>query len=53
MDRELSHLVAIGTCGLHVLHNSFKHGEKATGWNVKKLHLSIFKIFHESSSETC
>ena len=50
MDRELSHLVAIGTCGLHVLHNSFKHGEKATGWNVKKLLSSMFKIFHESPS---
>ena len=33
MDRELSHLVSLGSCGLHTIHNSFKHGENATGWN--------------------
>ena len=33
MNRELSHLVPLGSCGLHTIHNSFKHGENATGWN--------------------
>ena len=37
MDRELSHLVLLGSCGLHTIHNSFKHGENATGWNFKVL----------------
>ena len=50
MDRELSHLVSLGSCGLHTIHNSFKHGENATGWNLKKLLSSMFKIFHESPS---
>ena len=31
MDRELSHLVSLGSCGLQTIHNSFKHGENATG----------------------
>ena len=34
-EKELSQLVE--TCGLHTLHNSMKHGEKASGWNVKEL----------------
>ena len=50
MDRELSHLVSCGSCGHHTIHNSFKHGENATGWNLKKLLSSMFKIFHESPS---
>ena len=50
MDRELSHLVSLGSCGLHTIHNSFKHGENATGWNLKKLLSSMFKIFHEGLS---
>ena len=37
-EKELSQLVHIGTSGLHALSNSMKHGEKASGSNVKKLH---------------
>ena len=51
MDGELSHLVSLGCFGLHTIHNSFKHGENATGWNLKRLLSSIFKIFHESPSK--
>ena len=45
-----SQFVHIGTCGLHTLHNSMKHGEKASGWNVNKLLTSLYKIFDESPS---
>ena len=48
MDRELSCLVSLGSCGLHTIHNPFEHGENATGWSLKKLLPSMFKIFHES-----
>ena len=34
-EKELSQLAHIGTCGIHTLHNSMKHGEKASDWNVK------------------
>ena len=50
MDRELIHLALFGSCGLHTIQKSFKHGESATGWNLKKLLSSMFKIFHESPS---
>ena len=50
MDGELSHRVSLGCFGLHTIHNSFKFGENGTGWNLKRLLSSIFKIFHESPS---
>ena len=50
MDRELSDLVSLGSCELHTIHNSVKHGVNATEWNLKKLHSSMFKIFHKSTS---
>ena len=28
-EKQMSQFVHIGTCGLHTLHNSMKHGEKA------------------------
>ena len=49
-EEELSDLVSIGTCGLHTLHNSFKYGENATEWKLKKVLSSVYKIFHESPS---
>ena len=47
-DEELSQLIDLGTCGLHTAHNAFKHGEKASDWQLKKLMSSISKIFHEA-----
>ena len=49
-EKELSQLVHIGTCGLHTLHISMKHGEKASGWNLKKLLIPLHRTFDESSS---
>ena len=46
-DKEQPHLVNIGTCGLHTLHNAFKNGEKASDWNTNKLSF-LYKIFDES-----
>ena len=47
-DEELSQLIDLGTCGLHTAHNAFKHGEKASDWQLKKLMSSLSKIFHEA-----
>ena len=41
-------MLDIGTCGLHLVHNAFQHGEKASNWNVKKHLSAMSKIFHES-----
>ena len=47
-DEELSQLIDLGKCGLHTVHNNFKHGEKASDWQLKKLMSSMNKIFHEA-----
>ena len=47
-NEELSQLIDLGTCGLHTAHNAFKHGEKASDWQLKKLMSSMSKIFHEA-----
>ena len=49
-DAELNSLIDIGTSGLHIIHNSFKHGEKESNWNIKKLLISMLKLFNESPS---
>ena len=36
--------------GPHTLHNSFKHGETASGWRIKKVLSSMYKIFDKSPS---
>ena len=47
-DDDLSELINLCTCGLHTAHNAFKHGEKLSGWKMKKLMSSLYKIFHEA-----
>ena len=37
-------LINTGSCGLHIVHNSFKTGETAAEWNVEAL-LSSFQRF--------
>ena len=36
-DGNLKTLIYLGTCGLHTVHNAFKHREVASGWKKKKL----------------
>ena len=38
---ELPNLIELGSCGLHTVHNAFKHGEHTSGWLVKKKILSV------------
>ena len=47
-DDELNQLTDLGTCGLHTAHNTFKHGEKASDWQLKKWMSSMRKIFYEA-----
>ena len=49
-ENELTELVSIGTCSLHTVHNSLKHGENVNGWKLKKLLSPLYKIFHGSPS---
>ena len=47
-NEELNQLIDLGICGLHTAYNAFKHGEKASDWQLKKLMSSMSKIFHEA-----
>ena len=49
-DENLTMLIDLGTCGLCIVHNAFKHGEVASGWKMKKLMSSLHKMFEESPS---
>ena len=47
---ELSGLINIGSCGLHVIHGMFKAGIEAVGWDLKKLLKGLFQLFHDSAA---
>ncbi|KAJ4930980.1 hypothetical protein JOQ06_025281 [Pogonophryne albipinna] len=40
-------LLNIGSCGLHVLHNAFRDGCKATGWDIEHILSSLYWLFHD------
>lgn len=41
-------LLSIGSCGLHTVHNAFKSGMQATGWDVVGLLRSLYNLFKDS-----
>ncbi|GBM48074.1 hypothetical protein AVEN_34398-1 [Araneus ventricosus] len=41
-------ILCIGSCGLHILNNSFKHGEKATNWNINSILSSLYSLFKDA-----
>ncbi|GBL91661.1 hypothetical protein AVEN_71317-1 [Araneus ventricosus] len=41
-------ILCIGSCGLHILNNSFKHGEKATNWNINSILSSLYWLFKDA-----
>ena len=47
-EKELSSLVAIGSCGLHIMHGAFKAGAEATGWNVAKRLKALWTLFRDT-----
>ena len=49
-DANLKPLLNIGTCGLHTVHNAFKHGAKASEWSIDQVLSSLYKIFDQSPS---
>ncbi|XP_072564149.1 uncharacterized protein [Paramormyrops kingsleyae] len=40
-------LINIGSCGLHILHNAFRHGCKSAGWEVEHGLSSLYWLFHD------
>ncbi|CAL9702284.1 unnamed protein product [Knipowitschia caucasica] len=41
-------LLNIGSCGLHVLHNAFRAGSSAAGWDVEHSLLCLYWLFHDA-----
>ena len=41
-------LINIGSCGLHIIHNSFKTGALATEWSLSSLLSSMYYLFKDS-----
>ena len=44
-EMELHQLTNIGSCGLHIMHGSFKTGIEVTDWNIKPLQKVLFKSY--------
>lgn len=44
----MKELLDVGTCGLHNVHNSFKHGAIASGWSLDKILRAMYKIFDQA-----
>ena len=41
-------MVSIGSCGLHIVHGSFKHAFEKTSWKMKGLLKGSFVILHDT-----
>ena len=43
-----SHMLNIGSCGLHILHGAFKDGAVASGWQLDRLFSNLHWLFQDS-----
>ena len=42
---ELSGLINIGGCGLHILHGAFQTGVETAGWEIRNCSMEFFNCF--------
>ena len=47
-DCELNPLIAIGSCGIHIMHGAFKTGAESTSWDVKSVLKGSYQILHDT-----
>ena len=47
-ELTLPELLHTGSCGLHILHGSFKTGVNATEWKLVKILKGLYKLFDDS-----
>ena len=50
-EKELTQLVIIGSCGLHVVNGAFRTGMKETNWDIHKVLHAVWKLFDESPAK--
>ena len=47
-EMELHQLINIGSCGLHIIHDSFKTHIEVADWDIKATAKDVFQILHNS-----
>ena len=47
-ENELTELVDIGSCGLHIIHGAFKPGSEATNWDLHKVLKGAFTLLRDT-----
>ena len=47
-ENQLSQLVDIGTCNLHIVHGAFQAGAVASDWGLKGVLKGVFNLLHDS-----
>ena len=47
-ENELSSLIDIVSCSLHIIHGAFKTGSEATDWKSDKVLNGAYKVLHDS-----
>lgn len=45
--KEGSHLLELGSCGLHVVHGPLQSGHSAAGWKVNSVLRSMYNVFKD------
>ncbi|CAH3149087.1 unnamed protein product [Pocillopora meandrina] len=48
VDENAPILVNVGSCGLHIVHNAFKAGSKASTWSIQEVLSSLHWLFVDS-----
>ena len=49
-EMELHQLVTIGSCGLHIIHDSFKTGIEVADWNIHITAKGAYQVLQDSSA---
>ena len=47
-DADLSQLLNVGSCGLHVAHGAFCTGCQSTDWKIDSFLRALWYLFHDS-----
>ena len=47
-EKDYPNVIDIGSCSLHVVHDTFKSSIEATNWDLKKVVKAMWKIFDDS-----
>ena len=49
--KQLPGLIKVGSCGLHVVHGTFRSGAQKTKWGIDSILKALYKLFDESPAK--